>query len=84
MDIGAQLVLKQWELSPSKPGSAFGVAEAEVVKLPSSIQIHVDFSALPVSAQLKGLKADFKDTIVNLGDTLNVECLIFVGEGCFG
>jgi hypothetical protein len=44
----------------------------------------VDFSALPVSAQLKGFKADLKDTIVNLGDTLNAECLIFVGEGCFG
>jgi hypothetical protein len=43
MDIDAQLVLKQWELSPSKPGSASGVAEAEVVKLPSSIQMHLDF-----------------------------------------
>jgi hypothetical protein len=39
VEIDAQLVLKQWELSPSKPGSASGVAEAEVVKLPSSIQI---------------------------------------------
>jgi hypothetical protein len=87
MDIDAQLVLKQWELSPSKPGSASGVAATEVVKLPSSIQIYMDFSALPVSAQsnaLKGFKADFKDTIVNLSDTLNAEHLIFVGEGGFG
>jgi hypothetical protein len=87
MDIDAQLVLKQLELSPSKPGSASGVAEEEVVKQPSSIQIHVDFSALPDSAQsnaLKGFKADFKDTIVNLGDTLNAQRLIFLGEGGFG
>ncbi len=87
MHIDAQLVLKQWELSPSKPGSASGVAEAEIVKRPSSIQIQVDFSALPDSAQsnaLKGFKADFKDTIVNLGDALNVERLIYIGEGSFG
>ncbi len=49
MDIDAQLVLKQWEFSPNKPSSASGEVEADVVKRPSSIQIHVDFSALPVS-----------------------------------
>jgi serine/threonine protein kinase len=87
MDIDAQLVLKQLEFSPNKPSSASGEGEADVVKRPSSIQIHVDFSALPVSAQsnaLKGFKADYKDTIVNLGDALNAERLIFLGEGGFG
>ncbi len=76
-------MLKQLEFSPSKPSSASGTAEAEFVELPSSIQIHVNFSVLLVTAQLnalRGFKADFKD----LGDALNAECLIFIGEGCFG
>ena len=82
IDIDAQLVLKQWEYSELRPS-----ASPIPAKLPSSTQLLVDFSALCESAQVHALnrfKGDFRDTIVNLGDVLNMERLIYVGEGGFG
>ena len=87
MDIDAQLVLQQMAYVAGKPGSVSDAAGLETGKPPSSIQMLVDFSRIPVSAQehaLKGFKGDFKDTITNLGDVLNTERLFYIGEGGFG
>ena len=87
VDIDAQLVLNQLAYVAGKPSSASNASGSETGKQPSSIQMHVDFSRLPISAQehaLKGFKSDFKETIINLGDVLNTERLYYVGEGGFG
>ena len=85
MDIDAKLVLKQLEYfaeSAEKEGSI-----PRPAKKPSSTQLTVDFSGLPVHQQqhaLNRFKGDYKDTIVNLGDALKTERLVFLGEGGFG
>jgi serine/threonine protein kinase len=87
VDIDAQLVLAQMNSSPSKPGHDSLPAISRPEKQSSSIQIFVDFSNLAVSLQanaLKGFKGDFKDTVINLGDVLKTERLVYIGEGGFG
>ena len=85
MDIDAKLVLKQLEYSAESAEKEGSIPRP--AKKPSSTQLTVDFSGLPVHQQqhaLNRFKGDYKDTIVNLGDALKTERLVFLGEGGFG
>lgn len=88
MDIDAQMVLNQIEYSEIRSEYTGERAVTTVpAKLPSSIQVLVDFSALSESKQehaFNRFKGDYKDTIINLGDVLQTARLIFIGEGGFG
>jgi serine/threonine protein kinase len=84
IDIDMQLVLRQMEYSELSPGP---LLEPILAKQPSSIQLFVDFSGLPEAGQAHAInrfKGDFKDTIINMGDVLKAERIVFVGEGGFG
>jgi serine/threonine protein kinase len=87
VDIDAQLVLAQINSTQCKTAQGSESAIAQPTKQRSSKQIHVDFSKLAISAQensLRGFKGDFRDTVINLGDSLGIECLEYIGEGGFG